>query len=173
MRENLPSPCTLRGITYRLITEPELVGASPLHNLDRDFVRQANDRGDIAVGAFDGSELVGYVWRAAGSAPHTDDLSVSVDHPYNYAYKSFVLPKYRGHHIAPALVLASDAEMFLRGYTHRAAFIAMHNHSSISMGKYQNTTAIGYAAYIEWFGFRVMFRTRRVKNIGFKFFEQE
>jgi len=138
--------------------------------LNRDFIKAAIARGDLAFGGFDGSRLVTYVWRSSTSAPHKDGMWVRVSRPYSYAYKSFTRPSYRGRHLAPAILLFSDAQMSQLGYTHRAGFVSLSNYSSVAAGKYMETKPIGYAGYIIWFGQHVPFATRAVKNIGFEFF---
>ena len=63
--------------------------------MESGFVRAALARGDVAFGAFDGDQLIAYVWRPFGAAPDADGLWVKVDPPHHYAYKAFTLPAYR------------------------------------------------------------------------------
>lgn len=144
--------------------------ADPKLQLTREFVHAAITRSDIAFGAFDGSKLVTYIWRALAAAPHTEDVWVRVDRPFNYAYNSFTHPAYRGNRISAAVQLFSDEEMFRQGFTHRAGFVSVANSSSLAVGKYMGAEPIGYAGYLHWFGHYFSFRTRAVRNIGFEFF---
>jgi hypothetical protein len=98
---------------------------------------------------------------------------VRVGRPYNYSYKTFTEPSYRGHHLAPAALLFADAQMFQLGYTHRAGFVSLSNFSSVATGKYMETKPIGYAGYLDWFGQHIPFSTKAVKSIGFEFFVPE
>jgi hypothetical protein len=167
---SIPANITLREIPPKLLLT---YISNPALQLSREFVQSAIDRGDLAFGAFDGPTLVSYVWRTFTSAPHTGKLWVRVTRPYCYAYKSLTLPKYRGQRIAPAIHIFSDVEMFKRGFTHRAGFVAVANSASLAMGKHMGTRAIGYAGYLDWFGHAFTFRTKAVRNIGFEFYERD
>ena len=167
------NPCDLPKIEYRLIDSDELIRAidGPELDLDQDFVRAARERGDLGFGAFDKSKLVSYVWRSTTSAPHTDRLSVRVERPYCYSYKSFTRMDYRGNHIAPALILYSDQGMLKLGYTHRVGFIAATNFASLAIGARMESRVIGHAGYLQWFGRYFFFRSKQVADIGFEFFK--
>jgi len=172
--EHMPSlPCTLPSIDFRLIQKDELLGASSDSELglDLDFVQSAIERGDLAFGAFDESRLVSYVWRSVKSAPHEKNVWVDVDRPYCYAYKSFTRQSHRGCRLSPSVHLASDAYMFKKGYTHRIGFVSIINFPSLAAGKHMGSNPIGYAGYLSWFGRRLFFATRAVKNTGFEFCE--
>ena len=175
MSDNPQYPSIPANISLRLIPPTELpeVTANPALRLSPAFVNSAIERGDLAFGAFDGPELVSYVWRTLTQAPHHDDIWVRVTRPHCYAYNSFTLPNYRGQKISPAVHLLSDTEMFKRGYTKRAGFIALANSASLSMGKHMGSRRIGYAGYVNWFGWFIPFRTNAVRNICFEFFQRK
>ena len=168
-------PLIPSNISLRVVPAAEVPGVTknPALTLGDEFVQAAINRGDLLIGAFDGPELVSYIWRTFTAAPHTDKLCVAVNKPYCYAYNSFTLPDYRGQRIAPAVHILSDVEMFKRGYSDRAGFVDIANSASLAMGKHMGTTVIGYAGYLEWFGRLLLFRTAAVKSIGFKFFERD
>jgi len=163
------------NISLHLIPPDQLLKVidNPALSLSREFVQAALDRGDLVFGAFDGPELVSYVWRTFTVAPHADRLWVKVNKPYCYAYKSLTLPEYRGQRISPAVHIFSDVEMFRRGYTYRAGFVDVSNSASLAAGKHMGTRPIGYAGYAKWFGRVIPFRTSAVRKIGFEFFEQD
>jgi hypothetical protein len=175
MIENPRYPSIPPDITLRLIPPNELMThiSNPALLLSREFVQSAIDRGDLAFGAFDGPTLVSYVWRTFTSAPHTRNLWVRVTQPHCYAYNSFTLPEFRGQRIAPAIHIFSDVEMFRRGFTNRAGFVAIANSASLAMGKHMGSRAIGYAGYLNWFGRVFPFRTKAVRDIGFEFYERD
>ena len=174
MGDSSQAPSIPSNISLRLIPPDELhkVTTNPALLLSLEFVNSAIDRGELAIGAFDGPELISYVWRTLTHAPHDDDIWVRVSRPYCYAYNSFTLPNYRGQKISPAVHLLSDTEMFKRGFTHRAGFIALTNSASLAMGKHMGSRIIGYAGYAKWFGWFFPFRSKAVKNIGFEFFKR-
>ncbi len=173
--ENPNYPAELKHIILRELSEQDLLEATqnPELELSREFVEAAAKRGDIAFGAFDDSELVAMVWRALTTAPHRDGISVRVNRPYNYVYKSFTRPSHRGQQLNPTLILYSDLRFLELGYTHRAGFIDTCNLASLATGKYMGSRFLGYAGYVVWFGHFISFRTPAVKKIGFEFFVEK
>ena len=169
----VPSPPSLpAGIDLRVLSRDDLLRASvdDTLSLSRDFVEAALERGDMAFGAYDGDQLVSYMWRTLTAAPHVDGLWVRADRPYCYGYKGFTHPDYRGLHLNPAVSLCSDEQFLTLGYTHNIGFIDVHNLSSLATRKYKGNVPIGYAGYVNWFGRCFTFRTPAVKRTGFEFF---
>ena len=166
-------PCEMADLEFRRLDNEELVKWADDAGLElgADFLCAARERDNIAFGALDESLLIGYVWRSTTSVPHTDDIWVRVERPYCYTYNSYTRPAYRGNHVAPALILFSDQEMLKLGYTHRAAYVALTNFSSLRLVGHMDSQHIGYAGYLHWFGRHFPFRSRSVKAIGFEFFE--
>jgi len=171
--KEISNPCKLPNIELRHIEENELLTFLDDAELflDLEFVQAAIERGDLAFGAFNGSTLVAYMWRSTTSAPHTDDVWVRIAHPYSYSYKSYTRQEFRGQHLVPALILFSDEEMLKKGYTHRAGYIGVTNYPSLGMGKHVDSHSIGYIVILKWFGRHFFFRSKRVADIGFEFFE--
>jgi len=165
-------PATNPDLVFRKIEIGEIKDASEDPDLDMtaDFVDDAIARGDLAFGAFDGPRLVSYMWRSVGSAPDADGVWIRVRKPYNYSYKSYTRPSYRGQRISPVVHLFSDNEMRKLGYRYRAGFVAISNYASLRMGLHMGSIQIGRAGYLAWFGRLIPFRSRAVKEIGFEFF---
>jgi len=165
-------PATNPDLIFRKIETDELVDASedPELDLNVDFVNDAIARGDLAFGAFDGPLLVSYIWRSVDSAPDADGVWVRVRKPYNYSYKSFTRPSYRGQRISPVVHLYSDDKMRKFGYRYRAGFVTVTNYASLSMGAHMGSILLGHAGYLAWFGRLIPFRSKAVKGIGFEFF---
>ena len=178
VRTKLPNievnnPCELADLEFRRLHAKKLTKWSDdlELDLDADFLRAADERSDIAFGVYDKSLLISYVWGSVSAAPHTDDLWGRVERPHWYSYKSFTRPAYRGNHIVPALIIFSEQEMLKLGYSHRAGYIAVTNFKSLEIGKYMGSYVIGYIGYLKWFGRYFFFRSKRVAEIGFEFFE--
>ena len=173
VEKEISNPCKLPDIELRHIEEDELLTFVDDAELsqDRETVHAAIERGDIVFGAFDGANLVAYAWRSTTSAPYTDDVWVRVAHPYSYSYKSYTRQEFRGQHLVPALILFSDEEMLKKGYTHRAAYVGITNYPSLAMGKQLDSQPIGHIVVLKWFGRHFFFRSKRVADIGFEFFE--
>lgn len=165
-------PETNPELQFRIIENDELLKYcdDPDLELGRPFVEKAILRGDLAFGAFDGPQLVSYIWRSVDSAPDAEGVWIKVAKPYNYSYKSFTRPAYRGQRISPVVHLFSDDEMRKRGYEYRAGFVAVSNRASLEMGKHMGSVVLGYAGYFTAFGRLLTFRTKQVKLIGFEFF---
>src|SRR5882672_11168944 len=149
------------GIVVRIVAPDELFGAAddPELDLDRDFVRDALARGDMAFGAFEGDRLVGYTWRTFSAAPDREGLSVRVSRPYQYSYKAFTRPSYRRRRIHVAITAFADAYLLERGYTFEVGYMEITNFASISVADFLGRRRIGYAGYLKWFGHRIPFRT--------------
>jgi len=165
-------PATNPNLAFRKIETAELLVAcaDPQIDLDENFVAKALERGDLAFGAFDGAYLVSFIWRSVDSAPDSARVWIRVKKPYNYAYKSFTHPDYRGQRISPVVHLFSDNEVRKLGYRYRAGFVSIANYSSLAMGRKMGSVKIGHAGYLMWFGRLLPFRSRAVKEIGFEFF---
>jgi hypothetical protein len=160
-------------ITVRMVQPEELLKAveDPELDMPADFVRGALARGDIAFGAFEGDRLVSYTWRTFTAAPYFDGLWARVDRPYQYTYKSFTLPAYRGRHIHVGITLFADTHLLERGYTAEVGFINVINFTSIGVAKYLGRQRIGYAGYVKLFGHRILFRTPSARRVGAELFE--
>jgi len=165
-------PARLDNMSIRKIQKAELIRYcdDPDLRLGRRFVNSAIARGDQAFGIFDGSRLVAYTWRAMAAAPHGKQVRVRVPAPYNYSYKAYTHPDFRGRRLMPTVLLFSDKEMLEHGFSHRAGFVDIDNFESLAAGKYMGSNPIGYAGYVEWFGRFFAFRTRAVREIGFEFY---
>jgi ribosomal protein S18 acetylase RimI-like enzyme len=171
--QSLDSPCQLAGVTFRLVSDEELL--STVDDIDlllRDeFVRSAMDRGDLAFGAFHEGVLIAYVWCSTGTAFHYKDCWVRVMKPYSYSYNSFTRPEFRGQRLVPALLMYADQEMRKKGYTHRVGIVAVTNFASLRAGKHMGTQNIGHVGFMKWFGRYHFFRSGPAAEIGFQFFQ--
>lgn len=170
--EELENPCRSPDIEFRQIEthELELLAGNEELLLDRDFVEAAVARGDVAFGAYDGNRLAAYTWRSTTVAPHVDNVWVRATAPYNYSYKSFARPDYRGLRIVPGLLLYSDQVMLEMGYTHRVGIIALSNFASLAMGATTGSQIIGRLGYLHWFGRPFFFRSKAVADIELELF---
>ena len=170
--ENQPDPVLPPGVTLRIISRDDLLAATkdPELDLSDDFAHAALARGDTAFGAFEGTTLVAYTWRASHAAPHGEDIWVKDDRPYRYGYKAFTRPSHRGLRLSPAISLFSDAEGLKSGYTHSIGYIETWNWATRAAGKRKGYSAIGLAGYVKWSKLYFAFRTSSVKKVGLEFF---
>ena len=161
------------GYLLATLDRSGLMAASenPAMRISPGFIQSALDRGDTAFGALHEGQVIAYVWRTMTRAPHVDGLWVRVSKPFRYGYKAFTHPDHRGKHLNPAIALFTDAHGLAQGYTHDIGFVALHNLASLATGKYKGFATLGYAGYVNWFGRKFTFRTPRVKEAGFEFFE--
>jgi hypothetical protein len=159
------------GIAVRVLQAAELLKAArdPELDMDSEFVHGALARGDMAFGAFDGDSLVCYSWRAFAYVPHFDGVWVKFDPPYHYGYKAFTRPSHRGRRILVAVALFSDSYLLERGRVAQVVFTGINNFASLAAQKVAGSRRIGFAGYVNWFGFFIPFRTPAVRRIGFAF----
>lgn len=170
-----PAPVLPGGIHFRILRPEELLEATtdPELRMDRDFVRAALARGDMAFGAFEGDRLVGYSWRSFTAAPHFDGLWAGIARPYFCGYKAFTRPSHRGRRIHVAVALYSDAFLLERGYTAEVGLVDIANFASLRTASVLGRRKIGYAGYVKLFGRCIPFRTSAVRKIGLELFERD
>jgi hypothetical protein len=168
-----PEPHLPSGITVGIVSPQELFRAArdPDLDMDRDFVRDALARGDMAFGAFEDGCLVGYTWRTFTAAPDRDGLWARVSHPCQYSYKGFTRRSYRRKGIHVAITASADVHLLRRGYTFEVGNTEIDNFAAIGVADCLGRRRIGYAGYVKWFGRSVPFRTPAVKAIGAELFE--
>jgi len=166
-------PYVPSGIPVRIVRPEELLTAAddPELDLGLDFVRDALARCDMAFGAFDGDRLVGYTWRTFTAAPDREGLWARVTHPYQYSYKAFTRPSYRGKRIHVAITFFADAYLLRRGYAFEVGYLEISNFASIGVANFLGRRKIGYAGYVTAFGRCIPFRTPAVQKLGFELFE--
>lgn len=176
LRRRPEAPAISAEIELRIVGLEEMLEAAsdPELDLDRDFVRAAVARGDVAFGAFDGNRLVAYAWRTFTCAPDANGLWVKVERPHHYAYKAFTRPAYRGRHIHTAISLVLSDPYFLeRGYDAEVGFSEITNLAGIAVANSIGRRRVGFAGYVKWFGLCVPFRTSGTKKAGFALFKPD
>ena len=137
--------------------------------LSENFLRAAASRGDRMFAALKNERIVGYTVRAIGGGPHIDGIWVVTPPDIAYAFKSFVVPDFRGRRISPSLILLSDDAMRDAGCNSRIGFVAVSNLASLRVGKRVGSRVVGYAGYLKRFGICITFRSPGAKSAGFKF----
>ncbi len=164
----------LPGITFRKLDAAELLEAAENRDLDLDldpkFIREATTRGDIAWGAFQHGQLVGYTWRASSLAPFVDGVWVRVPVPFQYGYKSYTLPSHRGLGIYPAVGRVADQQSLELGYPVMLHLVDISNIASLRAANQLGSKTAGYAGYLKFFGRRLTFRTPGARSIGVDLF---
>ncbi len=162
-------PC---GIDVRLATAEDLERAcrQPELKLSRDWVRAAQDRGDMCVASFAGERMVAYMWRSFSAAPHLHGLWVHFEKPYRYGYNAFTLPEFRGRHLSEAMGPILDPHSLAHGFTHAISFIESHNYSSLASDMRRGSVCVGWVGYARLFGRVWPFRSPGARHHRFGFF---
>lgn len=162
---------THAGCSLRIATREELLRATANPDLQMTpaFVDYALSRGDICTAAFDGDNVVGYVWRAFVPTRHKDDVWLSFEAPYRYGYKALTLPAWRGRHLQEMLGPVADPLCIERGRTHAVGFIETHNYASITSSKRLGDRKIGVIGYLRIAGRVFPFRSAGARRAGFGF----
>ena len=120
------------ALTYRVLSEDDLAKAREAlpSEFPERFLKDARARGDLCIGAYDGSRLAAYVWRAYRVA-RINDFLIELPAGVRYGYKAYTRPEYRGRHIQTSLVVAMEHVCLQRGVRKSLSFIDVHNYSSI------------------------------------------
>lgn len=159
------------GPEYRLLAEREVLAlcADASLGMTRPNVHAAYSRGDVCLGAFDASRLVGYCWFAFSPAPHMDSAWVEFPPDVVYTYKSYVVPACRGRGIAAALYRYPDRIWLRRCRTRAMLCVESHNFPSFAAAKRAGFSPTGYAAYFGASRLRA-WRSGGVADCGMRFF---
>ena len=104
---NLPAP-----FRYSRLRAADLMkySGSLEYELDQEFLRSADAKGDECLAIFNGDVLASYGWYSAQATRINDKLELDFDHTYRYMYKGLTLDAFRGHRlhaIGMTLALAS------------------------------------------------------------------
>ncbi|MEM7097528.1 MAG: hypothetical protein AAF541_04650 [Pseudomonadota bacterium] len=161
------------GLDIRVVSDDELRQAAldMPKQLDREFTEAALARGDVCAMTFDGDKLVGFIWASFTNAPHDRDIWVSVESPYAYGYKSFVLEEYRGRRLLSRMAYVRDKACIGRGRVANVGFVETHNYASHRAGIHAGGVDIGFAGYVKLFGKCYPFRTKAVRLTSFCFYQ--
>lgn len=160
------------GLEYRLARESELLAAAldPALEIDPAAVRAALRCGDLCVGCFEGDRLVGYLWYAFGSAPHSGGLRVEFDSAVaRYAYRAFSHPAYRGQGIGRSLFRRAGEICPRHGRNQDLCLIYMDNPASRRAALNAGWREEGYAGYLLWRGLFLDFRSPGARRHAVRF----
>jgi GNAT superfamily N-acetyltransferase len=160
------------GLEYRLARESELLDAAldPALEIEPAAVRSALRCGDLCVGCFEGRRLVGYLWYAFGSAPHSGGLRVEFDSAAaRYAYRAFTHPAYRGKGIGRSLFLCAGEICPRHGRTQDLCLIYFDNPPSRRAARNAGWLEEGYAGYFLWRGLFFGFRSPGARRYDVRF----
>lgn len=160
------------ALELRALAPAELLShcRDPELDLREGMIQQALRRGDLCLGALDGSALLGYVWFAYEIAPHVDGIWVRVPPRAVYRFKSFVRPSFRGVGIAAALYGAADAVVGRPGRAAVVDCVAVQNAASIAATLKSGSRPLGALAYWQAGRCFVAIHSRSVRRLGLRFY---
>jgi GNAT superfamily N-acetyltransferase len=163
---------TRPALDLRPLAPAELLShcRDPELDLREAMIQEALARGDVCLGALDGSALLGYVWFAYQTAPHVDGIWVRVPPRAVYRFKSFVRPSFRGMGIAAALYGAADVFVGRPGRAAVVDCIGVQNAASIAATLKSGSRPLGALAYWHAGRYFVAFHSRRVRRLGLRFY---
>jgi len=165
-----PSPPTA---SIRLLPEADVVAlcADPELDLRQDSVQAAFQRGDLCIGAFDGSAIAGYCWLAFAPLPHLDGVFVEFAGDIVWTYKSLVRHSHRGRGIASALYRHADGICLERSRSRSLICVESHNVPSIAAALRAGYENAGSAAYVRRGPFFAdWYSAGLVQRLGLSFF---
>ena len=167
-------PLAAPGVELRFAPADQLRSqwsdAEPEFKFTEAKARDAFARGEVCVGAFHGTRLVGYAWYAVEQAPHWNGLWMDFDRRAVYIYRAFVTPRYRGRGIAPALFRFADRLFLERGREIAVLCIAADNKPSLAAARRSGAHSVGYCAYWHGTGRFFSLRASGVRHVGFRFY---
>ena len=174
---NAPEP-VVPGYVVRLFTQGDehtLLAAArePELELTESFVRTALGKGDVCAAILVDGQIVSFAWSAFTPTRHRDGVYVTFDSRHRYGYFAFTLPEYRGRHLPRLPVPLRDRYCVARGCTQSISFISVDNRSSIRMATAIGNHRVGFAGYLKLGPIFVPFRTRAVREEGFRFFRRD
>lgn len=159
------------SIDYRPLGEAQLLPfCCELMELDRAQCRAAFARGDLCVGAFHRSLLVGYLWLAFSPTPHTQGVWVDFADELRYSYKLFVHPDYRGRRVAHGMWALADAPKLSRGRFYDISFIDCDNTPSLKANLRVGAEAVALAGFMRCLGSVWTFQSAGAQRWGFRFY---
>lgn len=138
-------------------------------DLEAKWVRRAIRRGDRCLAAFRNNHIVGYLWIAAGWAPHLDPIEVRVPPGVDYRYKCYVDPEFRCQGVARGLYRFADSLMRVEGRTCALLCVSPHNLASIHAARAAGATRVGYLAYWHAEPFFLSFHSAGARRAGLSF----
>lgn len=152
-----------------LDAEADLWHFAPPLRLSAAKAREGFARGEVCIGAFHETSLVGYAWFAHERAPHVDGLWMAFDPRAIYIYRAFVLPSYRGRGIAPALYAAGDPLFRSQGRDAALLCIGLGHAASFAAARRSGARTVGYGAYFRAGRVLLQLRTPGTLRAGFRF----
>jgi hypothetical protein len=174
---NAPEP-VVPGYVVRLFTQGDehaLLAAAnePELELTQSFVCTALGKGDVCAAVLVDGQVVSFGWSAFTPTRHRDGVYVSFDARHRYGYFAFTLSEHRGRHLPRLAVPLRDRYCVARGCTHSISFISVDNRSSIRMATAIGNRRVGFAGYLKLGPIFFPFRTRAVREQGFRFFSRD
>lgn len=179
LRELMPpsdhTPREVAGFRHRVFEAADMAqllpfACNPELDLSEAFIRQAFLKGDACNAVLLGDRLVSYHWMAF--TPTHDECGVFVDFHsrHRYSYKAFTLPEFRGLRTLRLFMPFSDGYCLSKGRRLSISFIAVDNQASIRHALGMGNRCIGYAGYWRIGSWFLPFRSRGVRQEGFRFF---
>lgn len=143
------APQSAEGIACRPLAPGEVESfacADPRLEIGEAFLAKARQRGDICIGAFDGSQLVGYAFSSTLPTEFDGEFCFAVPRSAVYNYKAFVMPSHRGRRVH-AQLWEARRQLFCRlGHEHMAAIVVATNYPSLrSLARLGFRNAFGFA----------------------------
>jgi hypothetical protein len=123
--------------------------SSPEYELDLEFLRSADAKGDECLAIFHGDVLASYGWYSAQATRVNDELELDFDHTYRYMYKGLTLDTFRGHRlhaIGMTLALASYQKEGRKGLL---SYVEAQNFDSLKSCYRMGYKPCGYVRFLK------------------------
>lgn len=131
------------------------------------FLREALERGDELVAAYENEKIVSYGWCSTGPTPFSEDLTISFSPEYVYGYRAHTTARHRGKGLHTAVIrYAGESVAAARGKGMVAFVDASNDRSLISEARVGHMDRTGMA--IVWAGRKLRYWASPLcRRVGF------
>lgn len=143
-------PTAPSGLTTRVLSDAQVAALCRDSELDlrENAAKAAFARGDLCIGAYDGSVVAGYCWVAFAPLHHLDGVWVEFGNRIAWTYKSLVREQYRGRGVAALLYGAPDDACRARGRGESLICVESRNTASVRAAYRAGYADAGWAGYL-------------------------
>lgn len=165
-RVEMPEDVKVGIVDYELISE---ISQNPEYDISPGFVEFCIANGHDFWGLFVRGRLAHYMVRGRNLAPAEKGLVIRINEEFDYDYKSFTLPEFRGRGYP-----RKKSQVMRDGYGGAEvrpviSYISIHNYPSLRSNEKEDQTFLGYAGYWHIWGRWWFLGTRKVRTQGFRF----
>jgi hypothetical protein len=124
------------------LAELEPLARARQHELDVQFLAEAERRGDRCYGMFAGDALAGYGWYAGQPTPIDAHFVLHFDPAYTYMFKGYTAPDHRGKRLHAVGMCQALRAFGAAGRKGLVSYVRSNNFASL-----KSTARMGYRQF--------------------------